>query len=209
MGSLKVVSCHLGNGCSVTAVEGGRSVDTTMGFTPLDGLMMGTRSGAVDPAILTFLMREHHLEPQDLDRILNYESGLLGISGISGDLRHVLSAMRNGHQRAKLAFDIYVHRIRAAIGGMTAVLGGMDALVFTGGVGENSPDLRAVACSTLAYLGLRLDSEKNTRASPDAEISLPDSRVSVMVIRAEEDWAIATESWKVICAPAATAGAKA
>jgi acetate kinase len=151
----------------------------------------------VDPGILTFLMREHHLEANDVDRLLNQQSGLLGISGISGDLRDILAAMRQGHQRAKLAFDIYVHRIRAAIGGMAAVLGGMDALVFTGGVGENSPDVRAETCTKLGYLGLCLDSDKNIRPSPDADISSPDSLVRVMVIRAQEDWAIATESWKL------------
>jgi acetate kinase len=195
--SLKIVTCHLGNGCSITAVEGGRSVDTTMGFTPLDGLMMGTRSGTVDPAILTFLMREHHLEANDIDRVLNQQSGLLGISGISGDLRDILAAMRQGHQRAKLAFDIYVHRIRAAIGGMATVMGGMDALVFTGGVGENSPEVRAETCTKLGYLGLRLDPKGNVCLSPDTDISSRDSLVRVLVIRAEEDWAIATESWKL------------
>ena len=142
-------------------------------------------------------MREHHLEARDIDRVLNQQSGLLGISGISSDLRDILAAMREGHQRAKLAFDIYVHRIRAAIGGMSAVLGGMDALVFTGGVGENSPDVRAATCTKLGYLGLRLDSDKNIRPSPDTDISSPDSLVRVLVIRAEEDWAIATESWKL------------
>ncbi len=207
--SLKVVTCHLGNGCSITAIEGGRSVDTTMGFTPLDGLMMGTRSGALDPAILTFLIRKYDLEARDLDRILNQESGLLGISGISGDLRDILAAMRHGHQRAKLAFDLYVHRIRAAIGGMAAVLGGIDALVFTGGVGENSPDLRAAACITLGYLGLHLDSDKNICPSPDADISLPHSLVRVLVIRAEEDWAIATESWRLTRTAASAAGVRA
>jgi len=195
--SLKLVTCHLGNGCSIAAIDGGRSVDTTMGFTPLDGLMMGTRSGAVDPGILTFLMREHKLNGPDIDEVLNQRSGLLGISGVSGDMRDILAAIQNGHERAKLAFDIYVHRIRSAIGGMIAVLGGMDALVFTGGVGENSPDIRAAACSTFGYLGLNLDDRKNVRPSLDEEISASDSLVRVLVIRAEEDWAIATECWKL------------
>jgi acetate kinase len=195
--SLRLVTCHLGNGCSVAAVLGARSIDTTMGFTPLDGLMMGTRSGAVDPGILTFLMREHQLDGPGLDRMLNQDSGLLGISGISGDMREILTAMGRGHQRAKLAFDIYVHRLQAAIGAMAAVLGGMDALVFTAGVGENSPDIRAAACAPLEFLGLKLDAGKNARPTLDEDVSAADSRVRVLVIRAEEDWAIAAECWKL------------
>jgi acetate kinase len=195
--SLKLVTCHLGNGCSVAAIHGGRSVDTTMGFTPLDGLMMGTRSGSVDPGILTFLMRQGQLDGQDIDKVLNQKSGLLGISGLSSDMRDILAGIRQGHERAKLAFDIYVHRLRAAIGGMAAVLGGIDALVFTGGVGENSPEVRAAACSGLEFLGLRLDSKTNARPSLDQDISTIDSSVRVLVIRAEEDWAIAKECRKL------------
>jgi acetate kinase len=195
--ALRIVSCHLGNGCSVTAVRGGQSIDTTMGFTPLEGLMMGTRSGSVDPGILTFLMREKGLDAQELDKVLNQESGLFGISGFSSDMRDILAGVRRGHERAKLAFDIYVHRLRAAIGGMAAVLGGIDALVFTAGVGENSPDVRAAACSGLEFLGLRLDSKANARPSLDQEISTADSSVRVLVIRAEEDWAIAKECSKL------------
>jgi len=200
--SLKVVTCHLGNGCSAAAIQGGRSIDTTMGFTPLDGLMMGTRSGSVDPGILIFLMRQGRLDDQKIDHVLNQESGLLGISGISGDMRDILAGIQRGHKRAKLAFDIYIHRLRAAIGGMAAVLGGMEALVFTAGVGENSPEVRAEACSTLEFLGLKLDPELNGRPSLDCDISTADSRIRVLVIRAEEDWAIAAECWKLIRAPA-------
>jgi len=195
--SLRLVTSHLGNGCSVAAVLGAHSIDTTMGFTPLDGLMMGTRSGAVDPGILTFLMREHQLDGPGLDRMLNQDSGLLGISGISGDMRDILTAMGRGHQRAKLAFDIYVHRLQAAIGAMAAVLGGMDALVFTAGVGENSPDVRAAVCAPLEFLGLKLDAGKNSWPTLDGDVSPPDSRVRILVIRAEEDWAIAAECWKL------------
>src|SRR5208337_3712490 len=155
--SLKTVTCHLGNGCSVTAIQGGRSLDTTMGFTPLDGMMMGTRSGSVDPGILTFLMRQRQLDGQEIDKLLNEKSGLLGISGLSSDMRDILAAIQKGHTRAKLAFDIYVHRLKVAIGGMAAVMGGIDALVFTAGVGENSPEIRAATCSTLEFLGLKLD----------------------------------------------------
>jgi acetate kinase len=168
-----------------------------MGFTPLDGLMMGTRSGSVDPGILTFLMRQGQLDGQDIDKVLNHDSGLLGISGLSSDMREILAGIQRGHERAKLAFDIYVHRLRAAIGSMAAVLGGVDALLFTAGVGENSPEVRAAACSGLEFLGLRLDSKTNARPTLDQEISTPDSRVRVLVIRAEEDWAIAKECWKL------------
>lgn len=194
---LNVVSCHLGNGCSVTAIQGGVSIDTTMGFTPLDGLMMGTRSGSVDPGILTYLMREDHLDGQSIDKVLNQQSGLLGVSGLSSDMRDILMAVQQGHERAKLAFDIYVHRLQAAIGGMAAVLGGMDALVFTAGVGENSADVRAAVCRGLEFFGVLLDSEANARPSLDQDISIPESRVRVLVIRAEEDWAIAKECWKL------------
>jgi len=205
--SLKVVSCHLGNGCSVTAIQGGRSIDTTMGFTPLEGLMMGTRSGSVDPGILTFLMRHEQLDSQRIDQMLNQESGLLGISGLSGDMRDILAGIQEGHERAKLAFDIYIHRLRAAIGSMAAVLGGMDALVFTAGVGENSPEVRAAACSTLEFVDLKLDRELNARPFIDCDISTADSRIRVLVIQAEEDWAIAAECWKLAhaSAPVATA----
>jgi len=202
MKSLKLVSCHLGNGCSVTAVQEGRSLDTTMGFTPLDGLMMGTRSGSVDPGILTFLMRQGRLDGQEIDDVLNRKSGLLGISGLSSDMREILAGIQRGHERAKLAFDIYVHRLQAAIGGMAAVLGGIDALVFTAGVGENSPEVRAAACSTLEFLDLKLDSARNARPSLDEDIATADSRVRVLVIRAEEDWAIAAQCWKLVHTPA-------
>jgi acetate kinase len=168
-----------------------------MGFTPLDGLMMGTRSGSVDPGILTFLMRQGQLDGQDLDKVLNENSGLLGISGLSSDMRDILAGIQQGHERAKLAFDIYVHRLRGAIGSMAAALGGVDALVFTAGVGENSPEVRAAACSGLEFLGVRLDSATNARPTLDQDISTPDSRVRVLVIRAEEDWAIAKECWKL------------
>jgi len=199
--SLKLVSCHLGNGCSVAAIQKGRSVDTTMGFTPLEGLMMGTRSGSVDPGILTYLMRQDNLDSKDIDDLLNRRSGLLGISGLSGDMREILAAIQKGHERAKLAFVMYIHRLRSAIGAMSAVLGGMDALVFTAGVGENSPEVRAAACESLGFLGLRLDHKLNGQPALDQDISSADSRVRVLVIRAEEDWAIASECWTLVRMP--------
>jgi len=196
--SLKLVSCHLGNGCSVAAIYQGRSVDTTMGFTPLDGLMMGTRSGSVDPGILTFLLRQGRLDGDGLDDLLNRKSGLLGISGVSGDMREILSALRNGNERARLAFDIYIHRLRSAIGSMAATLGGMDALVFTAGVGENSAEVRAAACEKLGFLGIKLDAASNAKPTLDQDIASADSQVRVLVIRAQEDWAIAAECWKLV-----------
>jgi len=181
--SLRVVTCHLGNGCSVTAIHGGRSLDTTMGFTPLEGLMMGTRSGGVDPGILLYLMREGQLDAHEMERVLNHESGLLGISGLSSHMREILAAIERGNDRAKLAFDIFVHRVRSAIGSMAAVMGGIDSLVFTAGIGENSPDVRAAACSGLEFLGIKLDRDKNVPRALNVDISTADSRVRVLVIR--------------------------
>jgi len=203
--SLKMVNCHLGNGCSVTGIRGGHSVDTTMGFTPLDGLMMGTRSGSVDPGILMFLMRQHGLDADHIDEMLNKKSGLLGISGLSGDMRDILAEMHRENGRAKLAFDLYVHRLRTAIGGMAAVLEGLDVLVFTAGVGENSPEVRAAACKGLEFLGVTIDPKRNKESLLDRDISRQDSRARVLVIRAAEDWAIAAECWKLCRGPAVLA----
>src|SRR6266852_4910202 len=194
---LKLVTCHLGNGCSLAAIRDGRSVDTTMGFTPLEGLMMGTRSGSVDPGILTYLMRRGQLTGQQLDDLLNTKSGLLGISGISGDMRQIVAAMKDGHWRAKLAFEIFVHRLQTAIGAMIAALGGIDALVFTAGIGENSPEVRAAACANFGFLGLKLDAAKSAQSSADQDISLSDSPVRVLIVRAQEDWAIARDCWRL------------
>jgi acetate kinase len=195
--SLKLVSCHLGNGCSLAGIHEGRSLDTTMGFTPLEGLMMGTRSGSIDPGILTYLMRQEQLTGEQIDEILNQKSGLLGISGVSSDMREILAAIKKGHARAQLAFDIYVHRLQSGIGAMIAVLGGVDAVIFTAGVGENSPEVRAAACEKFAFLGLELDPGKNAQSPVDGDIAVRDSAVRVLIIRAQEDWAIARECWKL------------
>ena len=199
--SLKLVTCHLGNGCSLAAIREGHSIDTTMGFTPLEGLMMGTRCGSVDPGILTYLMRQDQTDYQKIDEVLNQHSGLLGVSGISGDMRRILAAIKQDNTRAKLAFDIYIHRWQAGIGAMFAVLGGADALVFTAGVGENSPEVRAATCSTLRFLGLTLDEAANTKPSLDADIAAADSPVRILVIRAQEDWAIARDCWNLVSLP--------
>jgi acetate kinase len=198
--SLKLVTSHLGNGCSLAAIRDGRSVDTTMGFTPLEGLMMGTRSGSVDPGILTYLMRERKSTGEQFDDLLNTKSGLLGISGLSGDMRQIVAAMKAGHSRAKLAFEIFVHRLQAGIGAMIAVLGGIDALVFTAGIGENSPEVRAAGCANFGFLGLKLDAAKNAQSSADQDISFSDSPVRVLIVRAQEDWAIARECWRLASA---------
>jgi acetate kinase len=195
LAALKLVTCHLGNGCSLAAILRGRSIETTMGFTPLDGLMMGTRSGSVDPGILTFLLQEGHTDGKTLDQTLNTKSGLLGISGVSGDMREVVSAMRGGNQRAKLAFDMFVHRLQAGIGAMLAALDGADAIIFTAGIGENSSEVRAAACSQFRFLGLTVDPAKNAAVVPDQDIATPESQVRVLVVRAQEDWAIARECW--------------
>jgi len=194
---LKLVTCHLGNGCSLAAIRGGRSVDTTMGFTPLEGLMMGTRSGSLDPGILTYLMTQRQFTGQQLDELLNTKSGLLGISGVSGDMRQIVSAMKDGHPRAKLAFEIFVHRLRSCIGAMIAVLGGIDVLAFTAGIGENSPEVRAAALANFGYLGMKLDPETNAQSPLDQDIARPDSAVRLLIIRAQEDWAIARDCWRL------------
>jgi acetate kinase len=193
LASLKIVSCHLGNGCSLSAIDGGESVDTTMGFTPIEGLMMGTRAGSIDPGILIHLMRTERADAKELDDLLNRHSGLLGMSGVSSDMRDVLKAAGKGNDRAKLAVKIFVHRLRAGIAAMAASLNGMDALVFTAGIGENAPSIRLDSCAKLSFLGVQLDEKKNSSAEPDAEISASQSAVRVLVIRAQEVWSIARE----------------
>jgi acetate kinase len=194
---LSLVTCHLGNGCSLAAIRGGRSANTTMGFTPLEGLMMGSRSGSVDPGLLLHLLRQPNYSVDKLDRILNQKSGLEGISGISSDLREILAAMAEGNARAQLAFDAYVHSLRSHIGAMLASLGGLDALAFTAGIGEHAASVRAAACEAFVFLGLKLDSEKNAQSRLDWDIAAADSMVRVLVIHAEEDWEIARECWKL------------
>ncbi|MEO0941889.1 MAG: acetate kinase [Cyanobacteria bacterium J06642_12] len=195
--TLKLINCHLGNGCSLAAVDGGIGIDTTMGFTPLEGLMMGTRSGSIDPAILLHLMRTKGYDADRLDTMLNRESGLKGVSGISGDMREIGAAIANGNQRAQLAFDLYVHRLKSAIGAMVASLGGLDVLVFTAGVGEHSAMVREQVCRGLEFLGVTLDAALNSASPMDTVISAPDSAVTVLVIHTEEDWAIAKACWQL------------
>jgi acetate kinase len=216
---LRLVSCHLGNGCSLAAIRDGRSVDTTMGFTPLEGLMMGTRSGSIDPGILTYLARQEKQTGEQLDTLLNKKSGLLGIAGFSGDMREIIEEMKNSgasalpidagdkSARAKLAFDIFIHRLRREIGSMIAVLAGLDALVFTAGIGENSADVRAAVCQALAFAGVHLDAAKNAQLNAhgaasglgpgDSDIATAPSPARVLVIKAQEDWAIARDCFRL------------
>lgn len=187
---LKILTCHLGNGCSLAAVKGGLSIDTTMGFTPLDGLMMGSRSGSVDPGILIHLMRQGGYSADELDTLLNKASGLKGLSGLSNDMRRVTEAMEQGNPQAQLAVDVFIHRLRREMGGMIASLGGLDAVVFTAGMGENSPLVWRRACEGFEFLGLRLKDDLS-RAKDDQDIAAADSRVRVLVIHTQEEWAIA------------------
>ncbi len=198
LASLRLIICHLGSGCSLTAVHGGRSVETTMGFTPLEGLMMSTRAGSLDPGILLYLMRELRYTPEQLDEILNRRSGLMGLSGVSGDMREVLAARARGDPRADLAFRVFVHRLLFHIGALLPSLGGLDALVFTGGIGENSPEVRAAACEGLAFLGVQLDAMRNSEAFSDGNLAAPNSKASILMIRAQEDWMIAQTCWKML-----------
>jgi acetate kinase len=195
---LRLVTCHLGGGCSASAVRGGRCVATTMGFTPLDGLMMATRSGAIDPSIVFHVQQHHGLTVEQVEAALNHESGLLGVSGISGDMRQVLAAARTGHQGAQLALAIYTLRVRQAIGALTVTMGGVDALVFTAGVGENAGEVREAICAGLECLGLELDAQANAACRPDADVARRSARARILVIAAREDVTMVQEVVQVL-----------
>ena len=191
---LRVVSCHLGAGASLCATRGGHSADTTMGWTPLEGLVMATRSGTIDPGLVLWLLEHGGLALDEVARALESDSGLAGLSGIpGGDLRKVLAARASGDAAAVLAFDAYVHRLRRELGAMIAVLGGLDVLVFTGGVGEHSPETRAAACDALAFAGVGLDVGRNASAHDDGEIGATGASVSTLVVTAREDIEIARQ----------------
>lgn len=204
--SLRLITCHLGNGCSLAAILNGYSIDTTMGFTPLEGLMMGSRSGSVDPGILIHLLRQSGMDAEKLDKMLNSLSGLKGISGLSGDMRHILSAIAQENPRATLAFDIYVHSLRKHIGAMLASLGGLDALVFTGGVGENAAAVREQACAAFEFLGLQLDPQENAASRRDRDIATFESKIRVLIVHTQEDWAIAVSCWQLGFSAASATG---
>ena len=195
LSELKVVIAHLGNGASITAVDRGKSVDTSMGLTPLEGLVMGTRPGDLDPGVILYMMRQLGLSAGDVDRILNKESGLLGVSGISNDMRDVRATAATGDKRCQLALELYSYRLKKYIGAFAAIMGGLDALVFTAGVGENDPEIRAAVCEGLSFLGIELDAEANARLrGVEGDISAAGSRVRVLVVPTDEERLIADET---------------
>ena len=190
MKDLRIISCHLGNGSSLTATRNCKAVETSMGFTPLEGLLMGTRSGDLDPAAVLYIMVKEELSPSQADSLLNRQSGIYGISGISNDMREILREMKEGNDRAKLAFKVYCHRIKKYIGAYYAILEGLDALVFTAGIGENAPLIREEVCRGLKHLGLVLDRKKNEKNQPGI-ISDPESKAKILVIPTNEELMIA------------------
>jgi acetate kinase len=194
---LRVVTCHLGAGASLAAVWGGRSFDTTMGFTPLEGLVMATRSGSVDPGLLLWLERHAGLTEPELSDALDQGSGLLGLAG-TGDMRELLTRVSAGDQTARLAFDVYVHRLRGGIASMAAAMGGIDALVFTGGVGENATEVRAAAAAGLRFLGVEIHPTLNAKATSDVDVSAAGARVHTLVIHAHEDVEVARDVRQVL-----------
>lgn len=194
---LKIISCHLGNGASICAVEYGKSVETSMGYTPLDGLAMGTRCGSLDPAVVKFLMENEKMNPKEIDEYLNKKSGVLGISGVSSDFRDLDAAVGEGNERAKLALDIFCYRVKKYIGEYAAVMNGVDAIIFTAGIGENNPYVRAEATKDMDYLGIKLDPEKNRIKGAETDISAPDARVRTLVIPTNEELAIARETMRL------------
>jgi acetate kinase len=193
---LKVITAHLGNGCSMAAVKHGQSMDTTMGFTPLEGLLMGTRSGDLDPSLILYIMAKEGLTVGEANTLLNKHSGLIGISGESSDMREILSAVKDNQQRAKWAFEIFCYRIKKYVGAYAAAMGGLDALVFTGGIGENSKEVREEVCKEMEFLGINLDDLKNQ--NNDEIISAENSKVSVMRIPTNEELVIALDTEKIV-----------
>jgi len=195
---LKIITCHVGNGGSITAIVDGKSVDTSMGLTPTEGLMMGTRVGDVDPGALTYLMLKHNLSAADLQKIINKESGMLGISGISSDMREIEAAVNNGDKRATLGQEMYQQRIIKYIGAYAAEMGGVDIIVFTGGVGENQCSLRTDVCAPLAFMGVEIDPEANKVRGEEKVISTPASKVKVVVIPTDEELMIARDTEAIV-----------
>jgi acetate kinase len=199
MTNLRIITCHLGNGASIAAVKNGKSVDTSMGFTPLEGLVMGTRCGEIDPAIITYLMKKEGLTPDQIDTYLNKKSGVLGLSGISSDFRDIEEAANEGNERAQLALDVFAYKVRKYIGGYVAAMGGVDAIVFTAGLGENSISMRDKICLGLEYLGTRIDPVKNNVRGKATEISVDGAKVKIFVIPTNEELVIAKDT-EQICA---------
>ena len=198
LASLKMITCHLGNGCSITAVDRGKSVDTSMGLTPLEGLMMGTRCGDIDPAIIFHLMEEGQMSADTINQMLNRESGLLGVSGVASDVRDLFQAVSEGNPQAALALKMFSYRVRQYIGKYAAVLGGLDALIFTAGIGENAPSIRATTCENLGFLGIHLDEEKNQSNEAEKAIHRKDTAVKLLVVPTNEELMIARDTLHLI-----------
>ncbi len=195
---LKIITAHLGNGGSLAAIDRGVSIDTSMGFTPLEGLLMGTRSGDLDPSIVTYVMGKEGLDVREMNALLNKHSGLIGVSGESSDMRELEEAVAEGDKRAKNAFDLFTYRIKKYVGSYIAAMGGLDALVFTGGIGENSDAVRKAVCSNMEYLGLELDLEKNDIAKDDMDISTENSKAKILRISTNEELVIALDTEKIV-----------
>ena len=193
----KIITCHLGNGSSITAVDGGKSVDTSMGFTPLDGVLMGTRTGSIDPAVVPVLMQKKGLAAAGVDKYMNKECGVLGVSGVSSDFRDLEDAAAKGNERAKLALDMFCYQVKRYIGAYAAAMGGVDAIVFTAGVGENDIHTRQQVCEGLEFLGVKLDAERNNVRGKATEISAADSKVKVFLIPTNEELAIAQDTLRL------------
>ena len=199
MSDLRIISCHLGNGSSVTAIKGGRSIDTSMGFTPLSGLIMGTRCGDIDPGAIPFIMEKEHLDAHGLSDLFNKKSGVAGLVGGSSDMRDLEAAVAKGDERAIMTLDVYNYRIKKYIGAYAAAMGGCDILVWTGGVGENQWETRRVVCQDMEYMGMKLDVEKNHGLrGEEAIISTPDSKVTVMVVPTDEEFMIASDTLNIL-----------
>lgn len=195
----RIITCHVGNGGSITAVKDSRSIDTSMGLTPLEGLMMGTRSGDLDSGAVTFIMNKEGLTPTEMSDFLNKKSGVAGITGVSSDMREIIAASHKGDRRCRLALEMYSYRVRKYIGAYAAAMNGVDVILFTGGVGENQPDMRELFCYGLDYLGVKLDMDKNNSIrATEAVISTPDSRVTVCVIPTDEELMIAKDTMALV-----------
>ncbi len=197
LSELRIITCHLGNGSSVAAIDHGKVVDTSMGLTPLAGVIMGTRCGDIDPAIVTFMMEKEGLDPKAMDNVMNKQSGVLGISGISSDFRDLLAAADEGNERAKTALDMFFYTVKKFVGSYAAVMGGVDAIVFTAGVGENNAPCRAAVTSTLGYMGVAIDPELNQQRGGDRDISAPDAKVRTLVIPTDEEMMIALDTQRL------------
>jgi acetate kinase len=195
---LKIITCHLGNGASICAIKNGVSVDTSMGFTPLAGLAMGTRSGSIDPAVIWFIMEKEKLSTKEIDQLLNKKSGVLGISGVSSDFRDLEEAANSGNERAKLAVKMFCYRVKKYIGEYAAVMGGVDAVVFTAGIGENNPVVRREILEDMEFLGIKVDWEKNEIRGKETDISEPGALVKTLVIPTNEELAIAKETASLV-----------